>query len=47
MIALSYIGKAIKEFILQIILIFDNFDYSAIFPEGNNAFLKIENHFCL
>ena len=33
--ALNYISDAVKELLLQILLFFDRFDYSAIFPEGN------------
>ena len=32
--SLNSITKAIKEFLRQMILFFESFDYSAIFPEG-------------
>jgi len=35
--ALGYISDAVKEFLLPILLFFDSFDYSAIFPEGADS----------
>ena len=39
MTSFGYISAAVKEIILQILLFFDSFDYSAVFSEGNIAII--------